>query len=183
MILLLGAMSLVYVGFVKVKMLPFDNKSEFQVIVDMPDGTTLEETARVTRALADEVLKQPEVTNVQTYVGTASPYNFNGLVRHYYLRGGPNVADIQVNLLGKGERKRKATKSPKQVRHVHPAHRGSVRRAHQGGRGAAGSAGAADAGGRSLRTGYRGPDADRAADARSVQAHRGRRGRGLVCRG
>jgi multidrug efflux pump subunit AcrB len=96
-----GACSLIYIEFVKVKMLPFDNKSEFQVIVDMPEGTTLEETARVTRELADAVLTEPTVTHLQTYVGTASPYNFNGLVRHYYLRGA-NVADIQVNLLGRG---------------------------------------------------------------------------------
>ena len=104
LILLLGSVSLFYVGFVKVKMLPFDNKSEFQVIIDMPNGTTLEETARVTRLLAEETQKQQEVVNVETYVGTASPYNFNGLVRHYYLRRGPNVADIQVNILPKGER-------------------------------------------------------------------------------
>ena len=102
--LLIGSMALVYIGFVKVKMLPFDNKSEFQVIVDMPNGTTLEQTAAVTRLLADAVLKRPEVVNVQTYAGAASPYNFNGLVRHYYLRRGSNVADIQVNLLGKNDR-------------------------------------------------------------------------------
>ncbi len=103
-ILLLGSMSLVYIEFVKVKMLPFDNKSEFQVIIDMPEGTTLEETARVTRLLAERTFEQPEVVNVQTYVGTAAPYNFNGLVRHYFLRRGANVADIQVNLTGKNER-------------------------------------------------------------------------------
>ena len=85
-VLLLGSMGLVYTQFVKVKMLPFDNKSEFQVIVDMPEGTTLEETARVTRELAEATFAQPEVVNVQTYVGTASPYNFNGLVRHYFMR-------------------------------------------------------------------------------------------------
>jgi multidrug efflux pump subunit AcrB len=115
-ILLVGAGSLVYIQFVKVKMLPFDNKSEFQVIVDMPEGATLEQTARVTRALAGEVLKQPEVTHLQTYVGTASPYNFNGLVRHYYLRSGPNVADIQVNLLAKGERDDQSHEIAKRVR-------------------------------------------------------------------
>ncbi len=103
-ILLVGSMSLVYIRFVQVKMLPFDNKSEFQVIVDMPEGTTLEETADVTRRLAEKVQERPEVTDVQTYAGTASPYNFNGLVRHYYLRAGANVADIQVNLLPKHER-------------------------------------------------------------------------------
>jgi multidrug efflux pump subunit AcrB len=115
-LLLLGAMSLVYIGFVKVKMLPFDNKSEFQVIVDMPNGTTLEQTAAATRALADQILKQPEVVNLQTYVGTASPYNFNGLVRHYYLRRGSNVADIQVNLLGKHERSLQSHQIAKRVR-------------------------------------------------------------------
>ena len=114
--LLLGSMSLVYFKFVKVKMLPFDNKSEFQVIVDMPNGTTLEQTARVTQALAVETERQPEVVNVQTYVGTASPYNFNGLVRHYYLRRGSNVADIQVNLLHKGDRRLQSHEIAKQVR-------------------------------------------------------------------
>ena len=97
-------------------MLPFDNKSEFQVIVDMPNGTTLEQTARVTEALAREAQKQPEVINLQTYVGTAAPYNFNGLVRHYYLRRGPNMADIQVNLLPKGDRKLQSHEIAKQVR-------------------------------------------------------------------
>ena len=115
-ILLLGSMSLFYIGFVKVKMLPFDNKSEFQVIVDMPNGTTLEETARVAQLLAEETQKQREVINVQTYAGTASPYNFNGLVRHYYLRRGPNVADIQVNLLSKGQRDLQNHEIAKQVR-------------------------------------------------------------------
>jgi multidrug efflux pump subunit AcrB len=114
--LLLGACSLFYFQFVKVKMLPFDNKSEFQIIVDMPNGTTLEETARVAGALATATLDQPEVVNLQTYVGTASPFNFNGLVRHYYLRSGSNVADIQVNLLGKGDRKLQSHEIAKQVR-------------------------------------------------------------------
>jgi len=115
-ILLLGSMALFYIGFVKVKMLPFDNKSEFQVIVDMPNGTTLEETERVARALAEETQKQKEVINVETYAGTASPYNFNGLVRHYYLRHGPNVADIQVNLLSKSDRKLQSHEIAKSVR-------------------------------------------------------------------
>jgi multidrug efflux pump subunit AcrB len=115
-VLLLASMVLIYTGFVKVKMLPFDNKSEFQVIVDMPEGTTLEQTERVTRELAQAVLQQPEVINVQTYAGTASPYNFNGLVRHYYLRSGANVADIQVNLLGKGDRNDQSHAIAKRVR-------------------------------------------------------------------
>jgi multidrug efflux pump subunit AcrB len=115
-VLLLASVSLFYIGFVKVKMLPFDNKSEFQVIVDMPNGTTLEETARVTQLLAEEVQKQHEVVNVQTYAGTASPYNFNGLVRHYYLRRGANIADIQVNLLPKSARDLQSHEIAKQVR-------------------------------------------------------------------
>jgi len=115
-VLLLGSMSLIYVEFVKVKMLPFDNKSEFQVIIDMPEGTTLEETARVTRLLAEKTFEQPEVVNVQTYVGTAAPYNFNGLVRHYFLRRGANVADIQVNLVGKKERDLQSHDIAKSVR-------------------------------------------------------------------
>ncbi len=115
-VLLLGSMSLVYFGAVKVKMLPFDNKSEFQVILDMPEGTSLEETARVAKALAAETLKQPEVVDVQTYAGTASPYNFNGLVRHYYLRSGASVADLQVNLLPKGERDKQSHEIAKEVR-------------------------------------------------------------------
>ena len=114
--LLLGSVSLFYFRFVKVKMLPFDNKSEFQVIVDLPAGTTLEETARTATALARAALGQPEVVNLQTYVGTASPFNFNGLVRHYYLRHGSNVADIQVNLLPKGDRKLQSHEIAKQVR-------------------------------------------------------------------
>jgi multidrug efflux pump subunit AcrB len=115
-VLLLASVSLFYIGFVKVKMLPFDNKSEFQVIVNMPNGTTLEETARETQLLAAETQKQREVVNVETYAGTASPYNFNGLVRHYYLRRGPNVADIQVNLQPKSKRELQSHEIAKQVR-------------------------------------------------------------------
>ncbi len=115
-LLLLAAMSLVYFKFVTVKMLPFDNKSEFQVIIDMPEGTTLEQTARVAREMGDYLSTVPEVTDYETYVGTASPYNFNGLVRHYYLRRGPNVADIQVNLLPKHDRKAQSHDISKRVR-------------------------------------------------------------------
>jgi len=115
-VLLLGSMALVYTQFVKVKMLPFDNKSEFQVIIDMPEGTTLEQTAQVTRRLAEAAFREPEVVNVQTYAGTASPFNFNGLVRHYYLRSGSNVADIQVNLLPKHARDRQSHEIAKTLR-------------------------------------------------------------------
>jgi multidrug efflux pump subunit AcrB len=103
-VLLIAAMSTVYFKFVVVKMLPFDNKSEFQVIVDMPEGTSLEETAAATGALAVKLNEIREITDYETYVGTASPFNFNGLVRHYYMRRGENVADIQINLTPKGDR-------------------------------------------------------------------------------
>jgi len=114
--LLVGAASLVYVGFVHVKMLPFDNKSEFQVIVDMPEGTTLEQTARVTREIGQYLATVPEVTDYQMYVGSASPYNFNGLVRHYFLRQAPHQADLQVNLLPKDERRAQSHDIAKRVR-------------------------------------------------------------------
>ncbi len=90
-VLLLAAMALVPLKLVTVKMLPFDNKSEFQVIVDMPEGTALEQTARVTARMAAAALEDPAVLDVQDYVGTASPYNFNGLVRHYFLRQAPHL--------------------------------------------------------------------------------------------
>ncbi len=102
--MLLGACSMVYLGMVKVKMLPFDNKSEFQVILDMPEGSTLEQTSRVALEMAEVIKNDPAVVNYQVYAGVASPYNFNGLVRHYFMRQGPTVADIQVNLLPKHER-------------------------------------------------------------------------------
>jgi multidrug efflux pump subunit AcrB len=98
-VLLLISVALVPLGLVRVKMLPFDNKSELQVVINMPDGTPLEQTERVTQALGEELARQPEVLNYQTYTGTSGPYNFNGLVRHYYMRSQPNQADIQVNLL------------------------------------------------------------------------------------
>ena len=102
--LLLMAMALVGLNFVVVKMLPFDNKSEFQIIVNTPEGTTLETTAGVARELGELLRTVPEVTDFQIYAGTSGPFNFNGLVRHYYLRRGPHVADIQVNLTPKHER-------------------------------------------------------------------------------
>ncbi|HUF10779.1 MAG TPA: efflux RND transporter permease subunit, partial [Rhodothermales bacterium] len=103
-VLLLGSMALVPLRAVTVKMLPFDDKSEFQVIVDMPEGTTLERTAEVAKAIAVAVARDESVSDVQTYAGIAAPFNFNGLVRHYFLRRGPNVADVQINLVGKGDR-------------------------------------------------------------------------------
>ena len=104
-VLLLAAIAFVPLKWVQVKMLPFDNKSEFQVIIDMPDGTPLEQTTRVAQALGSYLGGQPEVVNYEIYSGTSGPYNFNGLVRHYFLRRGPNQADIQVNLLPLHDRK------------------------------------------------------------------------------
>ena len=114
--LLLAMLALVPLGWVKVKMLPFDNKSEFQVILNMPEGAALERTAAAAREIAAAVRAEPEVTDVQLYAGTASPFNFNGLVRHYFMRQGANVADIQVNLRPKGERKAKSHEIAKRVR-------------------------------------------------------------------
>ena len=104
-VLLLAAVAFIPLKWVQVKMLPFDNKSEFQIIIDMPDGTPLEQTTRVAQALGTYLGGQPEVVNYQIYSGTSGPYNFNGLVRHYFLRRGPNQADIQVNLLPLNDRK------------------------------------------------------------------------------
>ncbi|MBK3516765.1 efflux RND transporter permease subunit [Carboxylicivirga marina] len=103
-VLLFGSASLFLFKVVTVKILPFDNKNEFQVVIDMPEGTTLEETANVTKELAAYIKSHELVTDYQTYVGTSAPINFNGLVRHYDLRRGSNVADIQVNLVSKKER-------------------------------------------------------------------------------
>ena len=102
--LLLGAAGFVLTGAVTIKMLPFDNKSEFQVILNTPEGTTLEQTTRIAREMAASIRQQPEVRGYQIYAGTAAPFNFNGLVRHYFMRRGPNVADIQVNLVPKHDR-------------------------------------------------------------------------------
>ena len=115
-VLLLLACSLVAFKLVKVKMLPFDNKSEFQVVVDMPDGTPLEQTTRVAQELGDYLGKQPEVTNYQIYAGTSGPYNFNGLVRHYFLRQRANQVDIQVNLLNRHERSAQSHDIAKRLR-------------------------------------------------------------------
>jgi multidrug efflux pump subunit AcrB len=114
--LLVAAMALVGIGWVKVKMLPFDNKSEFQIILNMPEGSALERTAQAAREIAAAVRNEPEVTDYQVYAGTASPYNFSGLVRHYFLRRGANVADIQINLLPKGKREASSHDIAKRIR-------------------------------------------------------------------
>jgi multidrug efflux pump subunit AcrB len=115
-VLLLAAVAFVPMKWVRVKMLPFDNKSEFQVIIDMPDGTPLEQTTRVAQTLGKYLAQQPEVTNYQIYSGTSGPYNFNGLVRHYFLRHQPNQADIQVNLLSRHDRKAQSHEIARRLR-------------------------------------------------------------------
>ncbi|MGD8484729.1 MAG: efflux RND transporter permease subunit [Thioalkalispiraceae bacterium] len=106
--LILLSVALAGVKLVVLKMLPFDNKSEFQVVVDMPEGTAVEKTARVLSELGKHLSTVPEVTDYQAYAGGASPINFNGLVRQYYLREGANVGDIQVNLVDKKARERQS---------------------------------------------------------------------------
>ncbi len=108
LILIMASVGLAGVKLVVLKMLPFDNKSEFQIVIDMPEGSSLEQTARVTDELGRFIATVPEVTDYQTYIGTAAPINFNGLLRQYYLRDGANVADIQVNLRDKALRDRKS---------------------------------------------------------------------------
>ena len=115
-VLLLLSCSLVYFKLVTVKMLPFDNKSELQLIVDAPEGTALEQNARMIAEMGDLLRKVPEVTDFQSYIGISSPFNFNGLVRHYYLRKGANVAEIQVNLVGKDQRHDQSHDIAKRIR-------------------------------------------------------------------
>ncbi|MBI3661743.1 MAG: efflux RND transporter permease subunit [Acidobacteria bacterium] len=114
--LLLLACTLVPLKAVRVKMLPFDNKSEFQVILDMPEGTPLEKTLGAAEEIGGYLRGHGEVVNYQIYAGTSGPYNFNGLVRHYFLRRGPNVADIQVNLRGAEERSKQSHDIAKEMR-------------------------------------------------------------------
>jgi multidrug efflux pump subunit AcrB len=115
-VLLMAAVAFVPLKWVRVKVLPFDNKSEFQVMIDIPDGTPLEQTTRVAQTLGHYLEQQPEVINYQIYAGTSGPYNFNGLVRHYFLRRQPNQADIQVNLLSRHDRKAQSHEIARRLR-------------------------------------------------------------------
>ena len=115
-VMLVASMSLFFIKVVRVKMLPFDNKSELQIITDMPEGTPLERTAAAAREIGGGLSGVPEVANWQMYAGTSSPYNFNGLVRHYFMRRGPNMADLQVNLLPKDERDAQSHEIAKRIR-------------------------------------------------------------------
>jgi len=116
-LILVGSLLLFYTKTVAVKMLPFDNKNEFQVVIDMPEGTTLEKTAAVTKDIAGYISSQSLVKNYQLYIGTSAPISFNGLVRHYDLRRGNNVADIQINLVNKEDRKKQSHDIAKEIRH------------------------------------------------------------------
>ncbi|MEQ6341074.1 MAG: efflux RND transporter permease subunit [Gammaproteobacteria bacterium] len=116
MLLIVISVGLGVAKLVVLKMLPFDNKSEFQVVVDMAEGVSVEQTARVLSELGVYLATVPEVTDYQTYAGTAAPINFNGLVRQYYLRKGANVGDIQVNLVDKHKRDRKSHEIAASVR-------------------------------------------------------------------
>tara|TARA_R110000751_G_scaffold71441_5_gene144811 strand:- start:28 stop:3225 length:3198 start_codon:yes stop_codon:yes gene_type:complete len=102
----MGSLALFYTQNVTVKLLPFDNKTELQVVVDLPEGSSVEETDRVLFAISKRIADVEEITSFQSYAGTAAPFNFNGLVRHYYLRNQPNLGDVQVNLQHQGERDR-----------------------------------------------------------------------------
>jgi len=114
--LLVVSVAFVLFGAVTIKMLPFDNKSEFQIVLKTPEGTTLEQTTRIATEMAAALRSEPEIRDYQIYAGTAAPFNFNGLVRHSFLRRGPNVADIQVNLVGKADRSDQSHAIAKRIR-------------------------------------------------------------------
>ncbi|RYI22209.1 MAG: efflux RND transporter permease subunit, partial [Acetobacteraceae bacterium] len=103
-----GSLALLYTRDVTVKLLPFDNKSELSVVIDLPEGSSVEATDRVARDVADVVMGLDEVTSAQTYAGTPAPFNFNGLVRHYYLRAEPQLGEVAINLVGKSDRDRES---------------------------------------------------------------------------
>ncbi|MHB0950740.1 MAG: efflux RND transporter permease subunit [Allorhizobium sp.] len=113
----LGSLALFYTKDVTVKLLPFDNKSELQVVIDLPEGSSVEATDAVAQAVTKVVLDTPEVVSVQTHAATAAPFNFNGLVRHSYLRAKPEMGDVQINLLPKGERDRSSHEIALDLRH------------------------------------------------------------------
>jgi multidrug efflux pump subunit AcrB len=115
-VLLLASMATVAFKFALVKMLPFDNKSELQIVIDAPEGFTLEQTNAAAREIAGVFRELPEVTDFQVYAGTSAPFNFNGLVRHYFLRSGSHEADIQVNLVEKHHRSTDSHELARQIR-------------------------------------------------------------------
>ncbi|MFN2359279.1 MAG: efflux RND transporter permease subunit, partial [Desulfotignum sp.] len=104
LVLLVLSLALPMMRLVPLKMLPFDNKNELQLVLDLPEGSTLEATDRMVRAFEAYLRNVPEVTSFVSYVGNPSPMDFNGMVRHYYLRNQPHLADIRINLVGKNQR-------------------------------------------------------------------------------
>ncbi len=117
-VLLLGATTMFFTRSVSVKMLPFDDKNEMQIIIDLPESTPLEVTTALAEDLGRSLAGIPEISDIQLYVGTAAPFNFNGMIRHYYLRRGPHVADIQVNLVDKSGRSAKSHDIAKRIRPI-----------------------------------------------------------------
>jgi multidrug efflux pump subunit AcrB len=113
----LASLSLFYFKLVTVKLLPFDNKSEIAIVADLPFGTSVEETNRVLRAAVERARDIPEITSFETFAGTAAPFNFNGLVRHYYMRNSPEMGDVQINLTSKDERSRTSHQIALEIRH------------------------------------------------------------------
>jgi len=111
-----GSLGLLYTKDVTVKLLPFDNKSELAVVIDMPEGSSVEATDAVAQAVARTVTEMPEVVSVQTHAGSAAPFNFNGLVRHYYLRARPHMGDLQINLTPKTDRDRESHEIALEIR-------------------------------------------------------------------
>jgi multidrug efflux pump subunit AcrB len=168
-LLILGSVSLAYFQLVVLKMLPFDNKSEFQVILDMPVGTPVEETARVLHEIGAELATGEDVVDYQAYAGTASPINFNGLVRQYYLRARRKRA-ISRSIWPTSSSVRAEPRNRWRRARAHRGHRQEERRRRQGGRSAARAAGDVAHRCRNLRPGLQGPDQRRQAGARRFRA-------------
>ena len=181
-VLFVGAVAFVPAGWVRVKMLPYDNKSELEIVLNMPEDSSLERTAQVAREMAAAVREEKEVTDYQVYVGTAAPYSFNGLMRHYDLRRGSSVAEVQVNLLSK---ERRAVQSHAFALRIRPAVAAIAARygARVGGRrGAARASRPAGARRRGVRTGRGDAPAPGRIDAKALRRHPRCGRRGLVRR-
>ncbi len=149
----LASVMLFWTQSVTVKLLPFDNKSEAQAVLDLPKGASLEETERVLQAAAERLKGIPELLSIQSNAGTATPFNFNGLVRHYYLRNGPEQGDLQLNFTPKSERSRASHDIALEVREKLTRPRHAEGHGAEGGGSAARTAGAFDASRRGLRAG------------------------------
>ena len=165
----IAACTLFYTENVTVKLLPFDNKSELAVEVNLPEGSSLEDTERALFAAARIARALPELRSVQAYAGTAAPFNFNGLVRHYYLRQSPELGDLQLNLTDKSARQRSSHAIALDLRQRLRALKLPEGSTLQGGRGAARPAGAGDAAGRDLWAGRRNPAGGGAGGQGAVQ--------------